>query len=256
MMTKIYTRLVKIPKSMLVFAGIILLASPLLSVIGYCMYSEILSTYKFGIIKGDYPKYFTEDYKELNPDYFPTIEGINDYSSFTKIKLPFNDKFQLITIEHLIRVIKYDIELIPEVKGENYLFFGIEFEKGNVNNISITHEFEGQKLETAGTYIYHYPMKPNGEIDDTKKFNVIKLTSDSINETGRFIYVKIYKMPELQSNWIYQHVIRKRYWFNSPMKETIVINYTDKGSPKEITYEFYIYWLIHDSFLSRLIHIT
>ena len=237
-------------------SSFIAIVSILLLFVIYFTYSEFFSIYKFGIVKKDYPVYFTKENNELNPNYFESTKGINDYSPLTKFKMESNGSYQIVSIEHLVRVGHYDMQLIPEIKDKNNLFFAIEFDNGNIDSVSVTHKYCGKDLELVGTYIYHYPTKPNGEIDDSKYFIVKKINSDLVNETNRFVYVKIYKMPWLQSSWLYQHLVRQKYWFTKPVEETITIKHLDKGKPSEVTYKFNIFWRVWSTLYGRFITIT
>lgn len=222
------------------------------SVYALILINSYLLTYKFGINKTEYPQFFSNQYNEmgLNKDLFHVHEEANQNSSLTEIILPDGTNNHIITVEHLVKVQDVDKKIIPELKSTNYLFSAVGIPFSNISNIEIKHSYNGQELEEVGTYIYRFD--DNDAIKEVININQIS----DISLEKNYAIVKIYELPKLQKNMLFQIFIPKNFWFANQAEQKISIEYVLNVEVREANYTFKLYWFLSTSFWERLLTVT
>ncbi|WP_088044262.1 hypothetical protein [Bacillus sp. EAC] len=213
----------------------------------FILIDQKFSIYNFAISKQENPQYFNNKYYEL---------GLNrggysnqKYSFLSEIIL---EKNEIIEIEHGVQVSKNDIKKIPELKGYNYIFSGIEIENGkNMDKISIRNYYKNKELESFGTYVFQYEKDEEGlTLYNKPKVKNISEHPDQIKEKGHFLYVKIYKFPTNVQH--FKWIKNKQSWFKNEITQKIDINYKDaNGKSRSEEFTFQLHWIRWMIFLDR-----
>lgn len=200
------------------------------------------TAYKFEIdhelYKDDFPKKSNSEYDQdmrFHNNYYGDINTINS------LHFPYKTSNNWINIEHLVKLIPYDLEILPDIDSDHYLFTAVEFHKDlNIKEVELEHFIGKRKLKLAGTYIYKYSRNTDGTINYEKGFIVEKAVSNEINIEEQFIYVNIYEFPISE---FLSKIIPKKLWFLSEGRERLKIKYVENGIVKIQVKEFKINWI-------------
>jgi hypothetical protein len=200
------------------------------------------SSYKFGIPEQNYPQYFGEQADGLNG----VMKYNASYSWLTE--LPIDQ--DTIEVEHGTIATEEDIARVGLPAG-CYLFFSINISTPVATEIRVTHNYDGEPLVPAGTFIFRQYRNQDGTLDKERPdWEVKPLGSDTLSERYPFGYVRMYELPAITC------LSPEAFQFSSPLREQISIRMAKDGQNTQYDFDLILEWHKSSTLWWRILTIT